>query len=118
MINVKLDYKTVIAAALVGAGAVWIAKAAISTFVDNGLPDSINPVSESNFINRAFESVWQAIFKTGNKPGADVYDFLHGPYSNDLNSAVSYPYHWDDYIPVAGGDVGSVWDATVMSDVQ
>lgn len=72
MLNIKIDYKTVIAAALVGAVAVWAAKKAIA-----GVAVNVNPIDEGNVINEGFIGVWQAMTGSNQALGADIYDWFH-----------------------------------------
>lgn len=76
MLSVKMDYKSVIAAALLGAGAVWLAKKAITKGVKE-VAEKVNPADPDNVINEWFEDTYSFMTGSENSPGADLYDWLH-----------------------------------------
>lgn len=77
MLDVDLDYKTVIAVAVVGAVAVWTVKQsavkAIEFAQDTVLP-AVNPVSQDNIFNRGFNAVYSALTGSEDSLGEDVAD--------------------------------------------
>jgi len=79
MLSVKMDYKSVIAAALVGAGAVWFARRAIKEGAEQlgEIAKKVDPANEENVINQWFEDAYSDVTGSQQSPGADLYDWLH-----------------------------------------
>jgi len=85
MINLKMNYKSVIATALVGGVSVWF----ISRLLKDKMPQiaqKIDPVNPDNIFNeysdRAFDAIVPESRKYQNikgKWGAWFYDLIHGP---------------------------------------
>lgn len=79
MLSVKMDYKSVIAAALVGAGAVWFVKRTIQEGAEElkEIAKKVDPTDPENIINDWFEDAYSMVTGSGQAPGADLYDWLH-----------------------------------------
>ena len=79
MLSVKMDYKSVIVAALVGAGAVWFVKRTIKQGAEElqEIAKKIDPTDPENIINDWFENAYSMVSGSPNAPGADLYDWLH-----------------------------------------
>ena len=75
----QLDYKTIIATAIVGAGAVWLAKRTIKEGVEvaGDIVKKVDPVNPKNVFNDWFEAAYTSVTGSANSPGADLYDWLH-----------------------------------------
>ena len=79
MLSVKMDYKSVIAAALVGAGAVWFVKKTIREGAEEieKIAKAVDPTDRENVINQWFERAYSDVTGSQSSPGADLYDWLH-----------------------------------------
>jgi hypothetical protein len=81
--GIKVDYKEIAVAALVGAGVVWLAKTTIKEVADKvseTLPDignAINPVNKENIFNRAVQSVGETL--SGDSEW-NLFESVLGPY--------------------------------------
>jgi len=75
----KLDFKGIIAAALIGALAIWAVKRTLFNAVDYVAEnsDKFNPTKEENLINQGFTSIYQDVFGSDQSLGADIYDWIH-----------------------------------------
>lgn len=79
MLSVKMDYKSVIAAALVGAGAVWLARQALKEGLEElgEVAKKVDPTDPENIINEWFSDAYSMVTGSPNQLGADLYDWLH-----------------------------------------
>lgn len=83
MFDIHIDYKVVIATALLSAGAVWMVKKTAEKSIEkvaeyleeNG--DKFNPVNDTNYINQGFQDLWTGVTGVNDSPGSWLYDILH-----------------------------------------
>ena len=113
MLNLSLDWKAVIATALVGAGAVWVAKKALEKTAEavvettTEAAKAVNPVDEGNIFNRAFNAITKAITGKDEPLGAQIYDWLHRQPQDEQGKE---PGGLIEKLGTESGKIGTVWD--------
>ena len=72
----NLDYKAVIAAAIVGSIAVWAAKNAAIKTVET-VAHKVDPLNKDNVINEYFDKFYRMVSDGPDSLGEDIYDLTH-----------------------------------------
>ncbi len=76
---INIDYRAVLVMVAAGAGLIWwqqrnIKKVAAEFTEPDG---ALNPTSENNIANRAFDGLWKGLSGSDESFGADMYDLFH-----------------------------------------
>lgn len=112
MLSVKMDYKSVIAAAVVGAGAVWFVKRLIKQGAEEieKIAKAVDPTDRENVINQWFERAYSDVTGSQSSPGADFYDWLHKVEPETYPPYEVPPQEPGDKDPRPDVWTGDIWD--------
>ncbi len=81
IIGIKLDYKSIIVTALIGAGAVWLAKKGIEKAVPDikEAANAVDPLNNDNVIVSWFNRAYSTVTGSPDTLGEDIADMRFKP---------------------------------------